>query len=851
MSRFFRGSDSESESSSSNSSSSSSSEYSSDEESSQNEISEEEQSSSDYSDSESEDEDVKRVVRSAKDKRFEEMRTCVNKIESARRTNNWVLLATEFDKLTKTVTKSQNVIKQTGIPSFFTRALVSIEDFLKESQDDKEARKKMNASNAKAMTAMKQKIRKHNKQYERDIEAFRANPVSSAESAGSDAEAEDEEEPKEKKKKKKGSAAVRALEAEEGDEDNDGFTTVGKGGKAVVYTTENLFKKLREVIIARGKKGTDRSEQIGVLRELLKVAATPFQQIRVLLVLISTQFDYTPGVAGYMNVDIWKSTEREISQLLGILEANPQYIVKEDATDALDDEAEANEIRGSIVTFIERLDDEFTRALQNIDPHTTDYVDRLKDENALYAVIVRTQIYLTSKDLVSSLCRVMSRRLEHIYFKPDQVAAIAEKAAITLLPKQAASEMIVYEDADIPRLVSELSTFLYKNAPPFLRTRALLCHIFHHALGGRFYKARDLLLLSHLQDNITQADINTQVLYNRTLVQIGLCAFRLGMIKEAEVCLQDICASGRLKELLAQGVQYQRNAVANPEKEKLERQRQLPFHMHINLELIECVYLTCAMLTEIPNMAKAGSLPEARKRINSKPFRRLLDYSDRLAFVGPPENTRDHIVAASKALLSGEWQQCQTLIKDIKIWELMPDQEKIKTILVERIQEDALRTHLFANGAYISTIYLKDLAVMFDLSDSKVQRLVARMIFEEGLQASLDQPNNLLVMQCVEPTALQALALALADKVVMMADDNERALDVKLGSDRQGGQREGARDNQRNPRNAAGGGGGGGGNARGGNRTGNRNPRGGGGNRNNRGGHQNRPRRQQQQEGAE
>ena len=42
------------------------------------------------------------------------------------------------------------------------------------------------------------------------------------------------------------------------------------------------------------------------MRELLKVAATPFQQIRVLLVLISTQFDYTPGLAGYMNVDVWK-----------------------------------------------------------------------------------------------------------------------------------------------------------------------------------------------------------------------------------------------------------------------------------------------------------------------------------------------------------------------------------------------------------------------------------------------------------------------------------------------------------------------------------------------------------------
>lgn len=211
----------------------------------------------------------------------------------------------------------------------------------------------------------------------------------------------------------------------------------------------------------------------------------------------------------------------------------------------------------------------------------------------------------------------------------------------------------------------------------------MLSHIYHYALHNDYHTARDMLLMSHLQESIHSADVMTQILYNRTVVQLGLCAFRLGLIKEAQSTLLDIFTTQRVKELLAQGVHQQRfQQVMTPEQEKAEKQRQLPFHMHINTELLEAAFLVSSMLVEIPLLASLDS-EEQKRKIISKPFRRLLDFADRQVFTGPPESTRDHIMQASKALQDGEWEQCRDLVQSIKIWSLMPEAESVKEMLAE------------------------------------------------------------------------------------------------------------------------------------------------------------------------
>ena len=65
--------------------------------------------------------------------------------------------------------------------------------------------------------------------------------------------------------------------------------------------------------------------------------------------------------------------------------------------------------------------------------------------------------------------------------------------------------------------------------------------------------------------------------------------------------------------------------------------------MHINLELLESAHLIAAALLEVPNLAAAslvGQEGTARRRVISKPFRRLLDNYERQTFTGGAHSQR-------------------------------------------------------------------------------------------------------------------------------------------------------------------------------------------------------------------
>uniref|UniRef100_A0AAV2LGP3 Eukaryotic translation initiation factor 3 subunit C n=1 Tax=Knipowitschia caucasica TaxID=637954 RepID=A0AAV2LGP3_KNICA len=841
------------------------------------------------------EEDTKRIVRSAKDKRFEELTNLIKTIRNAMKIRDMSKCLEEFEQLCRAFTKSKNIVDKEGVPSFYIRLLADLEDYLNQLWEDKEGKKKMNKNNAKALSTLRQKIRKYNRDYETEIASYKENPQESADeeeekeaadtgdssgsesddanakipapsflkkkpegpdpskflkgakgsddessssdddddgedwssdSVGSGSESSDDGEGKssslavvflkktqesekgsekktgKKKKIKKRGKEIIEEEPEEGEgEEVEGGWEKVKGGVPLIKEKPKMFakgteintvvvvKKLNEILQARGKKGTDRAAQIELFHALAAISAeNNLGQgilVKIKFNIIASLYDYNPNLAAFMKPDMWKKCLECIDELLDILFENNNIFIGENIIEDSENLAISDQpfrVRGCILTLVERMDEEFTKIMQNTDPHSQEYVDNLKDESRVCGIIDRLLSYLENKGSTEEICRVYLRRIMHTYYKFDYKA---HRRSLGLQGEtKSEQDQEESEGEDSAFIMDRLCKFIYsKDRTDRIRTCAILCHIYHHALHSRWYQARDLMLMSHLQDNIQHADPPVQILYNRTMVQLGICAFRQGMIKDAHNALLDIQSSGRAKELLGQGLLMRNMQERNAEQEKIEKRRQVPFHMHINLELLECVYLVSAMLLEIPYMAAHEF--DARRRMISKQFHHQLRVGERQPLLGPPESMREHVVAASKAMKMGDWRTCHSFIinekMNSKVWDLFPETQRVREMLVRKIQEESLRTYLFTYSSVYDSISMETLSDMFQLEIATVHSIISKMIINEELMASLDQPTQTVVMHRTEPTSLQNMALQLAEKLGSLVENNERVFDLKQG----------------------------------------------------------------------
>ena len=356
-----------------------------------------------------------------------------------------------MQELTKAYEKAKPLImkEESGqTPRFYVRILVEMEDLINATWED---RKSLNKINAKALSGLRQKLRRYiREEFDDDMAKFRENPDAPDEEVqededggeineGSDDDSDDElasrrkkstsksreqqqqqqpdqaekdsdsddsywdsdsessssdsdyvslrdkflkKAPREgdskeakreaKKEKKKNKEKLRDL-SEESDSDDERtgekWQTVDRGGlekpkmfeKDAEINHEAVIKKLHEIMAARGKKRTNRKEQIVLLTELLEISEEHKLEaaiyVKIQFALISAIFDYNAKISTAMKPEYWEMCMPAVEKLLDWIQENADDLT---TSEGITDENESFEekpyrVSPSLRTLYSRL----------------------------------------------------------------------------------------------------------------------------------------------------------------------------------------------------------------------------------------------------------------------------------------------------------------------------------------------------------------------------------------------------------------------------------------------------------------------------------------------------------------
>ena len=128
------------------------------------------------------------MAKSKQDRAWDDVQACVTKIRNSMKTSDWSSTEENWKECCRKMETSKKRIQEKGIPPFYVKLLVDMEDTLQALT--KENFRKMKAAVGKSAANLKTIIKKHNVAYATDIAECRENP-SKYESDNGDSSSDD------------------------------------------------------------------------------------------------------------------------------------------------------------------------------------------------------------------------------------------------------------------------------------------------------------------------------------------------------------------------------------------------------------------------------------------------------------------------------------------------------------------------------------------------------------------------------------------------------------------------------------------------------------------------------------
>jgi len=257
-------------------------------------------------------------------------------------------------------------------------------------------------------------------------------------------------------------------------------------------------------------------------------------------------------------------------------------------------------MKTNLVSILEKLEIELYKSLQYTDQNSSEYILRIKDEINFIVLCSKVIEFYKNFNENNYYSRIYLLILLHIYYKTeDQIKKMGEK-----LRNENVNDKYLLLLAENPEgFLNELSGLLYSQIEDKSKVKSLLAIIYYLCILNKYLKANILFKKCNSYDMIgVLKDENLKILYNRTMSQLALCAFRNGIYSDTLLYLTPLCHLGtsKLKEYLSQS--YNKEMEKSIFFDKDDKKRIIPFIMTINIDEVECTFYLASMINDLPNI---------------------------------------------------------------------------------------------------------------------------------------------------------------------------------------------------------------------------------------------------------
>ena len=254
------------------------------------------------------------------------------------------------------------------------------------------------------------------------------------------------------------------------------------------------------------------------------------------------------------------------------------------------------------------------------------------------------------------------------------------------------------------KMIQTLQTY----GEPANKFRASCYLAFIYSLDFDYENAKKIVDDIRLHSPLLSHDPYTQTLCNRTMAVFGICSFKATKFSESHSSLLPVFSSYRPKETLSQVFLH---------KGKTPSDVFIPYHLHINIELVEAVFLLSGILSELPLMSSAEDKPKS----SVTPMLKLIESFDKQLFEGKPENQHESIILASRLILEGDVQGSMEIIADLDVWRLPFSPPK--DIYMRKLLESCALLYIKHNASLYESIRISKLASFLNCEPSLISDL--------------------------------------------------------------------------------------------------------------------------------